>query len=85
MKTQLLDFYATWCGPCKMLSMVLDQVEADGAEVDIKRIDIEEHPDLAEQYGVMAVPTLVVIKGEEEVARHSGFLPKPKVLELISK
>lgn len=85
MKTQLLDFYATWCGPCKMLAMVLDQVEADGTDVEILRVDIEEQPALASKYGVMSVPTLVVLKDGEEVARHTGFLPKPKVLELINK
>ena len=65
-KKVLVDFYATWCGPCKMLSPVLDDL-SDEIDIDIIKIDVDKHNDLARQYGVMSIPTLILIENNNEV------------------
>ena len=75
-KTVLVDFWASWCGPCKMLSPVIEEI-AD------ERSDIDEHPELAQKYGVMSIPTVLVIKDGEEVNKSVGAVPKKALLDLI--
>ncbi len=82
-ETILLDFHATWCGPCKALAPVLDEVAASDAPVKICKIDVDKAPELAKKYRVMSVPTLFVIKNGETVERISGLQSKEEILELI--
>ncbi len=81
----LVDFYATWCGPCKMLHPVLEEVEREQSYVSIKQIDVDEASEIAKEYGVMSIPTLVLFKKGEEISRNVGFLGKEQLLSWIGK
>lgn len=69
----LVDFSASWCGPCKMLSLVLDKVE-DEKLIDIYKIDIDENDKLADEYKIYSVPTLIIFENKKEVKRISGYM-----------
>ena len=73
-KTVLLDFFATWCGPCKMITPVLEEVEGDYPDVEFVKVDVDEEPDLARRYGISVIPTLFVIKNGEKTATTKGYL-----------
>ncbi|MFZ6031645.1 MAG: thioredoxin [Chloroflexota bacterium] len=77
----LIDFTATWCGPCKMLAPIVEQLahEWDG-KVKVLKMDVDENPDLAGQYQVMGVPTLMLFKGGQPVERMTGYQPKEKIV-----
>ncbi len=83
-KPVLLDFYATWCGPCKMLSPVLDRLAAEHDEFLVAKVNVDEAPQLAGAFGVASIPTLVVLKDEKEVARNVGVLSEKRILELVN-
>ena len=83
-KPVLVDFYATWCGPCKAMAPVIDEIASEKVgEIDVFKIDIDEDMDVAQRYKIMSVPTFAVFKGGELVARAVGSLPKDSVLALI--
>ena len=80
----LVDFFATWCGPCKMLAPTLDQVAAEVAgRAKVVKVDIDASPDLAQRFGVMSVPTLAVFKGGKLVNQAVGVQPKQNILSMI--
>lgn len=82
----LVDFWATWCGPCKAIAPVLDELAQDFADkVRIVKIDVDENPNLAAQYGVRSIPTLFVFKNGEKVDGTMGMQPKAKLAELLNK
>ena len=82
-KIVLIDFFADWCGPCKMLSPIIEQFAKENEKVKVVKINVDELPDLAVKYGVMSIPTLVVIKNGEEVNRSVGLIDKSEILELV--
>lgn len=80
----LVDFFATWCGPCKMLAPTLDAVAAEVAgRAKVYKVDVDQSPDVAARYGVMSVPTLILFKGGQPVKQMVGAQPKPALLALF--
>lgn len=83
-KTVLVDFFATWCGPCKMLSPIIDDLAQEyGDTYKICKVDVDQAPDLAAKFHVMGVPTLAVFKNGKVMAQSSGARPKEAVLEML--
>ena len=82
-KTVLLDFYADWCGPCKMVSPIVDKIAEEYPEYIVGKINVDDESDLAESFGVMSIPTLVVLKGGEVVAKKVGVQPRESILEML--
>ena len=80
----LVDFYATWCGPCKMMHPVLEKVKAAlGNRLRIVKVDVDRHPDTAAAHGIQAVPTLVLVRGGEVLWRQSGYLSRPDLMAAL--
>lgn len=80
---ELIDFYATWCGPCKMLSPVIDEIEQENQDLKVTRIDVDKNPELAAQYSVMSVPTVFIKKDDQIVTSFNGYQPKEKIESLL--
>ena len=82
-KTVLIDFYADWCGPCKMFSPIIESVANENEDIKVVKIDVDNAQDLAIKYQVMSIPTVVVIKDGQEVNRNVGVVSKNQVLEMV--
>jgi len=82
-KTVLVDFYADWCGPCKMLAPVVEQIASESTEYDVFKLNVDEAPELAAKYGVMSIPTLIVFKGGEVAAKTIGVQSKQNILKML--
>lgn len=79
----LIDFYADWCGPCKALSPIIDEIAKSETHIAVGKVNVEEEKELATKYRVRSIPTMVIFKGGKEVNRLVGFLPKEEILEKI--
>jgi thioredoxin 1 len=80
----LIDFWASWCGPCRMLSPVIDEIADEVSDKKICKINVDEEPELAQQFGVMSIPTLVVMKDGEVINKSLGVQPKRSVLSMLA-
>lgn len=81
----LVDFFATWCGPCKMLGPVLEDLANDRSNLKIVKIDVDENENLAREYGVMSVPTLILFKNGKMIDKKIGFLPKELIANWVNE
>jgi thioredoxin 1 len=82
-KTVLLDFYADWCVPCKRLGPVLEDISEENPDIIVGKINVEDEPDIAEEFGIMSVPTLIVLKYGDEADKVVGFRTKAQILDLL--
>ncbi|EPD54238.1 thioredoxin [Paenisporosarcina sp. HGH0030] len=82
----LVDFWAPWCGPCKMIAPVLEELDADmNGKVKIVKVDVDENQETASNFGIMSIPTLVLFKDGQPVDKVVGFNPKEALAELVNK
>lgn len=76
----LVDFYATWCGPCRMLAPVLEKVSN---EIEVVKVDVDKNQDLARKYGIMSIPCVILFDSGKEIKRNVGFMPEGKMRDFI--
>ena len=79
----LLDFWALWCGPCRMVGPILDEIAEEREDIKVCKVNVDEEPELANKYDVMTIPTLMVIKDGEILTQSSGARPKAQILEMF--
>ena len=82
-KTVLLDFYAGWCGPCRMVSPIVDEIANENPDILVGKINVDEEPELASAFSVMSIPTLVVLKDGKIVNQSMGAKPKAQILAML--
>lgn len=84
-KPVLIDFWASWCGPCQMISPLIEEVAGEVSDVKVGKLNVDEEPELTTQFGVMSIPTLVVMDQGKVVNQSVGFIGKDEILALIGK
>ena len=82
-KTVLLDFWADWCGPCRMLSPTVDEISDERTDIKVGKVNVDNEPALAEKFGIFSIPTLVVIKEGKVVSQSAGLRPKKAILDML--
>lgn len=81
--TAIVDFYADWCGPCKMQSPIIDKIAEEHNEIRVGKVNVDDNQELAEKYGIMSIPTILVIKNGEVVKQFVGLTTKDEILNCI--
>ncbi len=82
-KPLLVDFYADWCGPCRMLSPVVDEIAEERDDIIVGKVNVDEQEELAAEFGIFSIPTLVVIKNGEVAGQSTGVKPKEQILSML--
>ena len=82
-KTVLLDFWASWCAPCRMVVPIVEEIASERRDIQVGKINVDEEPELANKFSIMSIPTLVVMKNGKIVQQVSGARPKNAILEML--
>lgn len=82
-KMVLIDFYAEWCGPCKMMSPIIDRIANEKNDVIVAKVDVDEEPEIANAYSIQSIPTLVVLRDGKLLNKTIGYIPYESVIELL--
>ena len=82
-KPVLLDFWASWCAPCRRVAPIIEEIARERSDIKVGKINVDEQPELANKFGIMSIPTLVVMKNGKIVQRVSGARPKNAILEML--
>ena len=82
-KTVLVDFWASWCGPCRMLSPIVDEIAEERTDIKVAKVNVDEQEELAMRFGIMSIPTLIVFKNGEITKKSMGVQPKAAILGLL--
>ena len=79
--TVIVDFYADWCAPCRMIGPVLEQIAEEQTDLNVVKVNVDEYPQLASEFGVRGIPALFVVKDRKTVAQKAGFMPKDALVD----
>ena len=79
----LVDMFATWCGPCRMLSPIVDEISEEQKDIKVFKLDVDESPEIAERYNVQSIPTLLIFENGDLKNISVGYVPKQKILDLL--
>ena len=82
-KAVLLDFWASWCGPCRMVSPIIDEIAEEPPEIKVGKVNVDEEDELAQKFGIMSIPSIFVVKDGKIANSTVGAIPKNKILELL--
>lgn len=82
-KITLVDFFADWCGPCKMVGPIVDQIAAENTDINVCKVNVDKEPELAAKYNVMSIPTLIAFKNGQELNKSVGLVSKDEILALV--
>ncbi|MBE6861936.1 MAG: thioredoxin [Ruminococcus sp.] len=81
--TALVDFFADWCGPCKMVAPILSEIAEENPDITVGKINVDESPMLASQFGVVSIPTIIAFRNGQEIGKIIGYRPKNDILEML--
>ena len=79
----LLDFWASWCGPCRIVVPIVEEIAEENEDIKVGKVNVDEQTELASQFGIMSIPTLVVMEGGKEINRKMGAMPKAAILDML--
>lgn len=84
-KIALVDFYADWCGPCRMLAPVIEEIAGERPDITVAKVNVDDAPEIARKFGIVSIPTVIIFKGGEIAKRVTGVRPKAQLLSLIDE